>query len=219
MTNINEKELDDYQEKLNVLFDLTLSKIGIRLASNRVEYDEILGRKTASWQIGNSMQKKNYNSVDKSILILDPQVWPQEAPEHKPDEFLSLAKHEITHLYTDELASGKELPVWLMEGLSGYLSGQYKRMGLGKKITKDFCHKFDTFPHWKENLNFGAYPISFNFVEFMVSKFGFAQIKKLILQAPKKYSYEEWDKLVKTIFNKNLSDLETEFLNTKNSIG
>ena len=123
-----------------------------------------------------------------------------------------LLKHEITHLFTNEFSKDKKLPVWLTEGISGYLSEQYKRKG-NFFIEQDFCKKLDTYYKWDQLSGFGgAYAIANKFVAFLCEKYSFNKIKELIKDAPVNYEYDKFNCAFKNILGKNISELESEFI-------
>ena len=186
-------------------FGFRLENIKITVAENRIEYEKLLARKTADWEIGHT------NSDKKTILLLDPERWIKDAPTHKPEEFPFLIKHELTHVYTDHLADGKALPMWLVEGLAGVISEQHKNAKV-KYFETNFCSKLDTLNNWKQQANFGAYPTASLFVRYIINKYGFTVVEQLIKLAPANYSYYRFNKIVANIFKKNIIEIEQEFL-------
>lgn len=209
MTNTNKyaAEIRGANKEISDFFSFNLENIEIIIAENRIEYEKLLGRKTADWEVGNSNQNK------KSISLLDPSRWEKEAPTHKPEEFPFLIKHELTHIYIDHLLKDKVIPKWLSEGLAGSISGQYKKVK-NKYFETDFCSKLDTPHNWNQRANSDAYPTAYLFTRYLLDKYGLETIKKLIQASPIHYSYNHFDRIVVNVFGKNLTELEQEFLNT-----
>lgn len=210
MTNANKytAEIKNANKEISDFFGFNLENIEIIIAENRIEYEKLLGRKTANWEIG------NYSPREKNIKLLDPARWEKDAPMHSSEKFSSTIKHELAHAYTYHLSKNKALPKWLNEGLAGAISGQYKKAKENAKYFEtDFCNKLDTPFNWNKRTNFGAYSTSYLFTKYLIDKYGFETIKKLIQASPVHYSYNRFDKTIINIFGKNLAELEQEFLN------
>lgn len=207
MSEINKynKQIQNAHKDIADFFGFYLENIKITVAENRIEYEKLLGRKTADWEIGHT------NSTKKTILLLDPEQWTKDAPTHKPEEFPFLVKHEFTHIYTDHLSNGKALPMWLIEGLAGVISGQYKNAKV-KYFETDFCSKLDTLHNWKQRINSDAYLTAFLFTSYIINNYTFATVEQLVKSAPANYSYYCFNKIVADIFKKNITELEQEFL-------
>lgn len=202
-------EIQSARKEITDIFGFNVENIEFIIAKNRAEYEKLLGRKTAEWEIGNS------NSNRKSILLLDPEQWIKDAPMHKLEEFPLTIKHELTHIYTDMLSNNNSLPMWLIEGLAGTLSGQYKTAKI-KYIEDNFCSKLDTPHNWNQRSNHGAYSISYLFTNYLLEKYGFEKIKSLIQSSLLYYSYNRFNEIIINVFGKNLFELEQDFLNSLN---
>ena len=199
-------EIKNARKEIADFFGFHLENIEITVAKNRTEYEKLLDRKTADWEIGNA------NSNKKTILLLDPARWKKEAPSHKLEEFPFLIKHELIHIYTNHLSNSKTLPMWLIEGLAGVISGQYKNSKV-KYFEANFCGKLDTLYNWNRfRNNLSAYPTAYLFTHYIIDKYGFKKIKQLIKSSSIYYSYYRFNKIVINIFGKNLTELEKEFL-------
>jgi hypothetical protein len=205
ITNKYTIEIKNTLKEVSDFFGFNIKNIEIIIAENRAEYEKILGRKTADWEVGNTISNK------KTILLLDSSQWKKEAPMHKPDEFPYIIKHELIHVYVSCLSKNKALPIWLDEGLAGAISGQYKNAKV-QYFETDFCSKLDTPFNWNQRVNFGAYSIAYLFTRYLLDKYGFEIIKKIIQVSPVYYSYNRFNKAIFNVFNKNLTELEQEFL-------
>lgn len=203
--NKYDMEIKNAHKEISDFFGFKIENIEIIIVENRVEYEKLLGRKTAEWEVGNSNLNK------KTVLLLDPEQWVKEAPMHKPEEFSFLVKHELTHIYTNHLLNGKAIPMWLFEGLAGAVSGQYKKTKI-QYFENDFCSKLDTPFNWNQQINSGAYPTAYLFTSYLLNKYGFKTMEKLIQSSFTYYSYVYFDKVVFNTLGKNLSELEKDFL-------
>ena len=202
-------EINNARKKIADFFGFHLENIEIIVAENRNEYEKLLGRKTADWEIG------SYSPQEKNIKLLDPARWRKDAPMHNPKKFQTTIKHELVHAYIYHLSKNKALPIWLSEGLAETISGS----GQNKKIQyfeTDFCSKLDTPFNWSKwvNTNSGAYAAAYLFMRYLLDKYGFETIKKLIQTTHINYSYNRFDKIVAGVFKKNLTELEQDFLDT-----
>jgi hypothetical protein len=105
--------------------------------------------------------------------------------------------------------------MWLTEGLAGAVSGQYKKAKENAKYFEtNFCGKLDTSFNWNQRVNFDAYPTSYLFTRYLIDKYEFQTIEKLIKSAPVYYSYSRFDRAVVNVFGENLAKLEQDFLDT-----
>lgn len=204
-TNKYSSQIKNYRKDIVDFFGFYLEDIKIIVAKNRIEYEKLLGRKTADWEIGNT------NTGKKTVLLLDPDIWAKDAPSHKQEEFPPLVKHELAHIYVSSILNEKTIPMWLSEGLAGAISGQYKNAKI-KYFETDFCKKLDTPYNWNQRVNSGAYQTAFLFTRHLVDKYKFSTIEKLLKSATMNYSYYRFNKIVIDIFKKNITELEQEFL-------
>ncbi|TAN58165.1 hypothetical protein EPN15_01875 [Patescibacteria group bacterium] len=83
-------------KEINRYFQGAPKGITVRVHKTKKVFDKQLGRSTQDWEIANA-------SYDNEIDILHPAAFEKES-SHEEDEFLPVLKHEIIHLFTDELA-------------------------------------------------------------------------------------------------------------------
>src|SRR3989344_4253573 len=133
--------------------------ITVRVHKTKKDFNKQLGRNTQDWEIANA-------SYDNEIDILHPAAFEKES-SHEKEEFLPVLKHEMIHLFTDELAKKSAIPKWLNEGFSSFISGQYKNIKKQRiYIEQNFCEKLGTPKEWNEHSNYNAYQISALFVKY-----------------------------------------------------
>ena len=75
-------EIKNARKEIADFFGFHLENIEITVAKNRTEYEKLLGRKTADWEIGNA------NSNKKTILLLDPARWKKKRHRINSKNFL-----------------------------------------------------------------------------------------------------------------------------------
>lgn len=179
--------------------------ITVRIHKTKKDFNKQLGRNTRDWEIANA-------SYNNEIDILHPAAFEKES-SHKKEEFLPVLKHEIVHLFTDELAKRAAVPKWLDEGFSSFVSGQYKNIKKQKNyIEQNFCKKLGTPKEWNEYSSYSAYQISALFVQFLIEDNSIDELKQLISSLDKNYYYPDFQKIFQKIFNKNIEDAEKEFI-------
>lgn len=209
-TNLKNNVLSAYNE-ISGHFSDAPKDITVRIHKTKKDFDKQLGRNTQNWEIANA-------SYDNEIDILHPAAFEKES-SHEKEEFLPVLKHEIIHLFTDELAKKSAVPKWLNEGFSSFVSGQYKNIKKQKNyIEQNFCEKLGTPKEWDEYSNYNAYQISALFVQFLIENNSMDKLKQLISSLDKNYYYPNFQKIFQKIFNKDIEDAEKEFIEQINNI-
>ena len=89
----------------------------IFVVDTRKEINEIRGTETSGelvgWSKGRDIHVLNYNNLEKESSLKLTRV-----------QYKSLIKHELNHLFQRAITESAQVPLWLREGLSIYLSGQ-----------------------------------------------------------------------------------------------
>jgi len=199
-----EKDIIKAFNFIKISFPLEISDVVINVYDSRAEFNKKLKKETEEWLVANA-------SHDKEIDILSPIAIENESNHHK-DEFLQILKHEFTHIFIHELAKGNTIPMWLNEGLASYIADQYKDYKKAIFIEEGFCKKLDTQKGWNDNVNYSAYQISSFFVLFLINKYSFNKIKKLIVSLDKNYYYPFFKEIFFKIYKKDLSEVEKLFI-------
>ncbi len=105
------------------------------LADSRKDFDNLYGRETESWQVGFSLGPN-------TLLLLSPEFYEKESShKYSDEEYYSLIKHELGHLYYAILSHDKG-PAWLDEGFAMYVSNEISVMKKPKTL-KSFIHCYD----------------------------------------------------------------------------
>jgi hypothetical protein len=185
-------------------FLIKITNITVRIYNNRLDFNKFLNRQTESWLVANT-------SDNNEIDILSPMAMQNES-SHSKNEFLPILKHEFTHLFIDNLAKGRAIPMWLNEGFAAYIAKQHQKNVEPVYLEDNFCKKLDTQRGWNENVNFGAYTISALFVNFLIRKYSLVKIKQLISSLDKNYYYNNFEIIFSRIYKKSLNEVEKEFI-------
>lgn len=146
-------------------FGIEIDKPLIFFLRSRKDIDKIWGKKTESWFC--AWVKKG------NIYILDPAVYTKES-DHKIEHFWSTIKHEVCHLYFNQL-TGINYPKWLNEGLACYLAGQVKK-------TPSPDERIKVSNYFKKS-DGKIYAIGFFWIKLLIEKFGrkkFIELLKLM---------------------------------------
>lgn len=108
----------------------------ILLVESRRDIDKIKGKKTEDWVVGFTDGSK------KCLFLLSPDSYEKESShKYSDEEYATLVKHELSHLYSRILYEGY-IPVWLIEGIAIYSSGQLALKGRPKEL-KNFLEFFN----------------------------------------------------------------------------
>ncbi len=132
-------------------------------------------------------------TFNNNVYLLHPKNFSEEY-------FVSLLKHELAHAFFNVISQNHTSPSWLYEGVSLYLSGQYKD------------RKVELFKSFLDNKN--VYLESGLAVKLLINYFGKEKLLQLIKQLRSKQfnnlfkniygfnpSYKEFNKLLKNILN------------------
>jgi len=199
-----EKDILKAFNHVRAYFPVEISGITIRIYENRFLFDKRLKRETPEWLIANASEKE--------IDILSPLAIEKES-NHQKIEFVQILKHEFTHLFLNKLAKGNIIPMWLNEGIASYVARQHKNDKVKLSLEKGFCRKIGTKKGWDSNINNFSYTISALFVSFLIKKYSLGKIKELITSLHKYYNYSDFKKVFLSVYGKDLSEVETMFIN------
>ncbi|MEI6296849.1 MAG: basic secretory protein-like protein [bacterium] len=191
-----------FNKKLN--FELL-----INIHDTRDQYDKTLNRKTFDWEVGNT----NKNRID----ILHPNSF-EKYSSHKKEEFLPTLKHELVHVYLNQLIRDKIIPLWLNEGIANFVSGQVdKYREANMYIEEDFLKKISSEAGWSQYSGGCVYVYSALFIDYIANKYSFEKVILLVLKARKNYYFEEFNVAFKEIFGIKLEDVEKDFIGYLNN--
>jgi len=121
--------------KIDRKFWGTDAPIKIKPIYSRSDFSREWGGTTRKWQCA-------FTSDKKVIVIFAPSVF-GKLTNHKPSEYLQILIHEMNHIFYMDFV-GATTPVWLLEGLAMYVSGQgkrYKGKSNGKYLRYSFTKK------------------------------------------------------------------------------
>lgn len=154
-----EKIYKESMEDLNVFYgiDWTHHLPKIIVVDDRKSIDHIKGRETEDWIVG--------WTDGGTVYVLNRDNFEKESNhKYNPDEYSSLIKHELSHLFFGILSGFQSKPIWLNEGFAIHTSGQNKF----KKKPIEFSKFLEFYDHGGS----GVYAESGFFVQALVEKFG-----------------------------------------------
>lgn len=200
------KEIIKIYEFLIDFFETKSFLIKVNIYDNKSDFNKRIGRmESPDWLVANASNKNN------EINIISPLVMEKES-NHNKNEFLQIIKHELTHLFINNLTKGKYIPMWLNEGIASYIAKQNQLKNKSIDIEKDFCKNLSTLEDWNKRVDNSAYEIASLFTLFLIKKYSFEKIKKLISSLEKEFSYENFKKIFFKVYKKDLSEVENMFI-------
>lgn len=203
------KDISKVYDSLCKFFSMKAFDVTVNVYSNRNNLNIRLGRKTEDWLVANASDKNN------EVDILSPLAMEKES-SHDKKEFLQIIKHEFTHLFIQKIAKGKAIPKWLDEGLVQHIAKQNQTKQESIYIEKSFVKKLSTPKGWNEMLDYSAYYISAQFVQFLIKKFSFKKILELLTSLDENYYYHNFKAIFLKVYKKELSDVEDLFISELN---
>ena len=144
-TSYENKKVEKYYQKalkkISTFFEVEGFKPpNLILLENRNAINIAKGEETENWVIG------WYSS--RVIYLLCPENYSKESSHtYSDDTYEKLIAHEVGHFFYRALV-GSNKPRWLTEGISAYISGQYKR----KEKPEKFEHFIKYYNHGDENI-------------------------------------------------------------------
>lgn len=116
-----EKFYEDSMAELDSFFKLNWkrNRPNLILIPDRKTINALKGKETENWVVGWT-EKTN-------IYLLSNENYEKESNhKYSDEEYRALIKHELTHCFSDIITGSNKKPVWLLEGISIFLSGQNK---------------------------------------------------------------------------------------------
>ncbi|VVB83298.1 Uncharacterised protein [uncultured archaeon] len=161
------------------------------LLKNKQEIENLYGRKIG-WLLG---------WENRNLFLLNPKNYEKESNYKYSDErFKEFIKHELSHFFFEIVSKGTKKPMWLNEGVSIFLSGQYKH----KKIPEKF-EKFLDFYKFNHEECRSCYQESGFVIKLLVDKFGKKKLVNLIRGLENIQDEKKFAKLFKKIYGFNLN--------------
>lgn len=208
-TKIKNNILDIYFN-LKSIFNDNLKSINIRIHNTRKSFDKYLSRKTKTWMIGNVNEKQEIDLISEKLI--------EKEKYHKKEEFYSLLKHELAHLFINNKSKqSSNIPFWLNEGIAEYISSDDKIIK-NIFIPEDFFEKNINIENWNNSIdnNVEAYRISKYFIIFLLSFYKFNDLIKLLESLDRKYNEDFFKENFKIIFSKSFDEFKKEFYSLYN---
>ena len=182
-------------------FGQDISDIKITFLYTRSQMDKICGYKTPDWLVGYAPQKQ--------IFIFSPSVF-DKVSSHPATDFLHTLTHETTHIFSNTLL-GFYYPLWLYEGLAGYVAEQYKIRKV-KKI--DNFPKLDASKSWQKYSNYSQ---AFLFTKYLIDTFGKEKtlnfLKQLHQKVGRHHYHPDFIKFFNQFFKSAFNQLASKWKN------
>jgi len=186
-----DKIYEDSMKEFGSFFELDWkdNRPNIIIVPDRRTIDLLKGTKTENWLVGWT------NGTD--VYILDYRNYEKEsAHEYSDEEYSALIKHEMAHCFSNIISGFSKAPIWLLEGISIFLSGQNKFKAKPKNFSNfiDFYDKFSKEVYYESGFA----------VEFLVKTYGKEKLLKLLKGIKNIESKEDFASLFKSIYKFDL---------------
>ncbi|MDD2786226.1 MAG: hypothetical protein PHS79_05075 [Patescibacteria group bacterium] len=196
INGITDKKLNAVYEKsmreLDSFFDLGWEhgKPNVVIVPDRKTINALKGKATEAWVVGWGNGKTVYILSDKNFEK-------ESSHKYSDDKYFALLKHELAHCFSHLISKSAQKPVWLLEGIAIFLSGQ-----LDFKTKPEQYLKFIDF---YESGGAEVYSEAGFVVEFLVEKHGKEKILELLKRASESDSKDAFAHLFKSIYDFELS--------------
>lgn len=188
-----EKVYERSMEELDSFFqiDWKHNRPNLILVPDRKTIDLLMGRKTEDWVVG-------WASRSKDVYVLDFKQFGKESRRpYSEKEYVALIKHELAHCFSDIVSNFSHKPVWLLEGISGYLSGQ--------NSFKEKPEVYKTFIDFFDKGGGGVYAESGFAVAFLIETYGKDKLLSLLGQSKECESKQQFATLFQLIYGFELA--------------
>jgi Peptidase of plants and bacteria len=182
--------------------------VTITFVYNRTQINTILHRETKDWEVGYA-----YNHKDQinQIVIFSPEVM-EAVSTHTKGDFILVLTHELAHIFTNN-TFGFFYPIWLYEGLAGYVAKQYIKVEKIEKMT-NFSLLHDK-ENWGKNINYSQ---AYIFTEYLMNKFTeekmFQFFEFISKNLDKHCSYQDFENAFERFFRMKFSKTVVEWRKT-----
>lgn len=190
-TDYLNKKVKFAYEKCKDFFGREPEKIEVNFVYSRNEMNKITGRQTPEWLVG--------VSGANGLAIFSPSLF-SKVSTHPSKDFLPVLTHEVAHVFTNNLFGIKE-PLWLKEGIAGYVAGQNIKINKNKLLELDQLHDRDG---WDKHPN---YPEAYSFTNYLIGNNGKAMLLRLIAKLDEKEGYQSFSVKFYEIFKKSLKSV------------
>ncbi|HPA25902.1 MAG TPA: hypothetical protein PLK76_04050 [bacterium] len=196
INKINHSKLDQvYKKSMNELdsffeLDWKHNRPNLVLIPDRETINNLKGSETEEWLVG----WVNGNMV---YILSDKNYETESNHKYSDEEYFALLKHELAHCFSNIYSDFCKKPIWLLEGISIFLSGQIKLK------TKPI--KFSKFLEFYENGGKEVYSEAGFVVEFLVKKYGKEKLLQLLKKAKEYNSKKDFAGLFKSIYDFELA--------------
>lgn len=193
---ISNSKLDNVYEnsmkELDSFFGLgwKYNRPNIVLVPDRKTIDALKGKKTEEWVVG-------WVSGNTVYMLSDKDYETESNHKYSDYEYFALLKHELAHCFSHIVSGFIQKPIWLLEGISIFLSGQLK--------LKTKPEKYSKFLDFYENSGKGVYSESGFAIEFLIYKYGKDKLLELLKRSKEVNSKEDFADLFKSIYDFELT--------------
>ena len=196
INEINNPLLEKFYEKsmkeLDSFFELNWrnNRPNLVLVPDRKTINSLQGKVTEEWVVG-------WTSGNTVYILSDKNYETESNHKYSDEEYFSLLKHELTHCFSHIISKFSQKPIWLLEGLSIFLSGQLE---LKKKPTR-----YSKFIEFYKKGGKEVYSESGFAVEFLVKTYGKEKIFHLLRRSNECNSEKDFSNLFTSVYGFQLN--------------
>jgi len=165
---------------------------------SRHDFDTFAKKKTPNWMVGISGHKE--------ILIFSPSVF-EKVSSHPMSDFVPVLTHEIAHVFVNQIYEFK-YPVWLSEGICGYIAGQDRTRKVSKESIKRLALIHDA-KGWGKAYNYSQ---AFLFTSYLIETFGKRKLFRLLKELGKRDSFSVFSRRFKRVYGLSPERSKKEWL-------
>lgn len=183
LNNLYEKSMRELSDFFDLAWKHDMPKLFF--INDRNTIGMLQGKKTENWLVGWSTGRDVY-------LLSDRNYEKESSHKYSEKEYTALIKHELAHCFSGIISENSKKPVWLLEGISIFLSGQNKFKIKPKKLFSfiDFYEKTGKEVYYESGFA----------VEFLVKKYGKKKLIALLKKLREYESKKDFSKLFKKIY-------------------
>ena len=182
-------------------FGKDVQEIVISFLYSRKEMDQVVGKITPSWLVG--------NTHGNLINIFSPNVF-ESVSSHRRSNFMPVLTHEIAHVFTSAIYGkyNNQYPLWFREGIAGLVAGQYQKYDL-KQIRKSEFKEISSSNDWNQNPN---YPQAFLFTKYLYDQYGKEAFLELLTKATEAKSLADFPQIFTEVTKDSFESVSSNWL-------
>ncbi len=167
---------------------------------SREEMDQCNGKKTKDNRVGVAWGDE--------VIIFSPSAFAKESC-HSQKSFYPVLIHETSHVFISYLF-GFRYPMWLAEGIPGYVAGQYK--GRDERTLKEGLHSFQNLHSLESWQQREGYSQAYSFTRYLFESLGKEKMLDLASRLGNEDSFRIFSKRFKETSGITLGEIKKAWI-------